>query len=400
MKPEILMKDYWYDLPEERIALFPLPQRDQSRLLLYRDGRIEHAVFNQISRFIPSGSTLFFNDTKVIPARLFFQKDSGALIELFLLHPIDPGPLVQQAMEAKEHCEWVCTIGNLKRWKSGILSKRVNDELTITAEIVDRPKGIIRFTWNPSHYSFAEVINEAGTTPLPPYLKREVTESDRQRYQTVYSHQEGAVAAPTAGLHFTENIINDLRRHGHAIEFLTLHVSAGTFQPVKSANAAEHTMHEEQMVVTRENISALLSAQHVVAVGTTSLRTLESLYWFGVKLITKGPHTPFIVEQQDPYQNKANISLPEALRAILTKMDYDQTEAITGETSIYILPGYNFQVVDALITNFHQPGSTLILLVAAFAGKDWRKIYQEALYQGYRFLSYGDSSLLFRKRGG
>jgi S-adenosylmethionine:tRNA ribosyltransferase-isomerase len=395
MEKKILIKDYSYELPQERIALYPLSERDQSKLLVYRDGAIEHSKFTQLSSFLPPRSTLFFNNTRVIPARLYFQKETGATIELFLLNPVWPGTLVQQAMESKQSNRWVCTIGNLKRWPDGAMLIKSIHNLTISATLIDREAGIVEFNWTPAELSFAEIISQTGLTPLPPYLKRQAEESDRLRYQTVYSNLEGAVAAPTAGLHFTDRILEELRSREHKIEFLTLHVSAGTFQPVKVENAFEHPMHCEQVIVTSENIKGLLAANSTIAVGTTSLRTLESLYWYGVKLIND-PSLPFEITQFDPYQLPAKISKLKALEVIQKKMERENLESITGETSIMIMPGYGFKVADALITNFHQPGSTLMLLVAAFVGSDWKNIYEEALKNDYRFLSYGDSSLLFR----
>ena len=395
MEKEILIKDYSYELPKERIALFPLPERDQSKLLVYKEGAIEHFKFTQLPDFLPPKSSLFFNNTRVIPARLYFQKETGATIELFLLNPVWPSTLVQLAMESKQSNRWVCTIGNLKRWPNGTkLIKNIHN-ITISATLVDRAAGIVEFNWTPAELSFAEIISQAGHTPLPPYLNRQTEESDRFRYQTVYSDLDGAVAAPTAGLHFTNRILEDLRNQGHKIEFLTLHVSAGTFQPVKAENVVEHPMHSEQIIVTPENIIELLSANSTVAVGTTSLRTLESLYWYGVKLIND-PSLAFEIAQFDPYRLATKISKSEALDAIQKKIERENLESITGETSIMIMPGYDFKVVDALITNFHQPESTLMLLVAAFVGTDWKHIYDEAMKNEYRFLSYGDSSLLFR----
>ena len=394
MEMEILIKDYSYELPQERIALYPLPERDQSKLLVYKDGAIEHSKFTKLSSFLPAKSTLFFNNTRVIPARLYFQKETGATIELFLLSPVWPGTLIQQAMESKQSNRWVCTIGNLKRWPDGTKLTKGIHNLTISARLIDREAGIVEFHWTPAELSFAEIISQTGLTPLPPYLKRQAEESDRLRYQTVYSNLEGAVAAPTAGLHFTDRILEELKSKEHKIEFLTLHVSAGTFQPVKVENAFEHPMHCEQVIVTSQNIMELVSANPTIAVGTTSLRTLESLYWYGVKLIND-PSLAFEITQFDPYQLPSRISKLKALEAIQKKMEIENLESITGETSIMIMPGYDFKVADALITNFHQPGSTLMLLVAAFVGSDWKDIYNEALKNDYRFLSYGDSSLLF-----
>lgn len=397
MDKSIPIKDYWYDLPPNRIAQYPLAERDRSRLLVFKDGIIEHNLFTQINEFLPQQSTLFFNDTKVIPARLYFKKETGAIIELFLLSPISPSSLVQQAMEASSSSQWQCTIGNLKRWSENTTLIKKTEELTLCAALVNREQGIVEFNWLPESKSFAEVINLMGFTPLPPYLNREAEEQDRETYQTVYSHHEGAVAAPTAGLHFTKQIMDDLHAKGHSTEFLTLHVSAGTFQPVKVENALEHRMHKEQIVVTRKNIEALLASKSIIAVGTTSMRTLESLYWYGVKLMNH-PDASFEITQYDPYTLRTDINKEEAFKAILDLLDKKDMDTLTGETSIYIVPGYTFKVTEALITNFHQPGSTLILLVAAFIGANWRQVYQEALDQGYRFLSYGDSSLLYRSK--
>jgi len=394
MEKEILIKDYWYELPPERIALYPLPERDQSRLLVYVDGKIEHSKFTQLASFLPPNSTLFFNNTRVIPARLFFQKDTGATIELFLLNPVLPSTLVQIAMESRQSNRWVCTIGNLKRWPTGAtLTKSINN-LFISARLIDREAGIVEFNWTPAELTFAEIISQTGLTPLPPYLKRPAEESDRVRYQTVYSNHEGAVAAPTAGLHFTNHILEQLKTQGHKIEFLTLHVSAGTFQPVKVANAVEHPMHCEQIIVTIQNIKELLASRSAVAVGTTSMRTMESIYWYGVKLLTD-PRQPFEITQFDPYELPSDVPRSTALEALKRKMENENLDSISGETSIMIMPGYTFKVSEALITNFHQPGSTLMLLVAAFAGSEWKKIYDEALKNDYRFLSFGDSSLIF-----
>jgi len=394
MEKEILIKDYSYQLPNERIALYPLAERDQSKLLVYKDSVIQHSKFTQLPSFLPRKSTLFFNNTRVIPARLYFQKETGATIELFLLNPIWPSTLIQHAMESKQANRWVCTIGNLKRWTENTkLTKSIGD-LTISATLINHDTGLVEFNWTPAELSFAEIISRTGLTPLPPYLKRQSEESDRLRYQTVYSNLEGAVAAPTAGLHFTDRILEELKNNGHKIEFLTLHVSAGTFQPVKVDNALEHPMHSEQVIITSENIKELLGANTIVAVGTTTLRTLESLYWYGVKL-TLDQDLPFEIAQFDSHQLPSNISKSKALEAIQNKIERENLDSIKGETSIMITPGYEFKVTDALITNFHQPGSTLMLLVAAFVGNDWKHIYDEALLNGYRFLSYGDSSILF-----
>jgi S-adenosylmethionine:tRNA ribosyltransferase-isomerase len=298
------------------------------------------------------------------------------------------------AMGAKEKSQWHCTIGNLKRWGDHYKLRITKDELNISAKLIDRENGIVEFEWSPSHLSFSEVVKSIGDIPLPPYIIRKTENEDRERYQTVYSREDGAVAAPTAGLHFTDSVFASLKEKNIAFEYLTLHVSAGTFQPVKVQNAVEHPMHEEQIIVTRENVENLIKARTPIAVGTTSLRTMESIYWYGVKLLND-PSSKFLISQADAYQLKP-VDKSRALNAVLEKMDNEDINQLVGETSIYILPGYDFKTCDALITNFHQPGSTLMLLVAAFVGNDWKKIYETALSTDYRFLSYGDSSLLFR----
>lgn len=391
----ININDYIYSLPEEKIALHPLPERDQAKLLVYQKGNIIHSSFSKLSDFVPADSILFFNNTKVIPARLLFKKETGAVIEIFLLDPVWPSPIVSLAMGATQKSRWHCTIGNLKRWKSNSKLTITQDDLVVQAILVDQQKNLVEFTWS-TPAPFSTVVQKIGAVPLPPYIKRSANNADRERYQTVYSKEDGAVAAPTAGLHFTEAVLKSLEKKNIALDYLTLHVSAGTFQPVKVQNSSEHTMHEEQVVVTRENIENLLKQRLAVAVGTTSLRTLESIYWYGVKL-THDFTLPFSIGQEDAYRLEP-VDKSVALEAVLKKMDYEKIDHLMGETSIYILPGYEFRIADALITNFHQPGSTLMLLVAAFVGEDWKKIYESALAGGYRFLSYGDSSLLFRNR--
>jgi S-adenosylmethionine:tRNA ribosyltransferase-isomerase len=312
--------------------------------------------------------------------------------EIFLLNPVKPSPVMADVMTATQTCTWQCTIGNLKRWKDGQLLVKSIHGLEVTASLINRAEGIVELTWNTSQ-TFAEVITHAGITPLPPYIKREASADDVNRYQTIYSHFEGAVAAPTAGLHFTEAVLRSLREKGIGNDFVTLHVSAGTFQPVKTENALAHDMHSEQVVITRTAIENLLQPDRkIIAVGTTSMRTLESLYWFGCKLVAN-PESEFIITQQDAWQ-LTPVEKNEALQAVLDYMHRYQLPAITGNTSIYIYPGYTFHICQGLITNFHLPGSTLMLLVAAFVGDDWKKIYREALENKYRFLSYGDSSLL------
>ena len=391
----IRTSDYTYELPPDRIALVPLPSRDESNLLVYRKGKIEHALFKNLPDFLPSNASLFFNNTRVIPARILFEKDTGAVIEVFLLNPIEPSPLLAETMQATGECMWECTIGNLKRWKPDSVLERLSGDVTLQATLVDRERGLVRLRWSPTNRSFAEVVSASGVTPLPPYIKRNVSPDDVQRYQTIYARFEGAVAAPTAGLHFTDRVLNTLHARGAETDFLTLHVSAGTFQPIKTDDALAHTMHREQMLITRSNLDHLLRDDRlIVSVGTTSMRTLESLYWFGKKLIDN-PDAEFNILQDDPYRHPQHLpSVTEALKAVQDYMNRISADQVTGYTSIYIYPGYQFKVVKGLITNFHLPGSTLMLLVAAFVGNDWRRIYSEALSNNYRFLSYGDSSLL------
>jgi S-adenosylmethionine:tRNA ribosyltransferase-isomerase len=395
MEKTIDLTEYQYALPNEKIALYPLVQRDQSKLLVYQNGQIIHSQFTELSNFLPIGCRLFFNNTKVIPARLHFTKETGATIELFLLHPIEPSPLVSLAMEARGSSKWKVVIGNAKRWNGTMLTK-ISGSILLKATLVDQDQSIVAFDWSPEELTFSEVITQMGATPLPPYLKREVEQNDRERYQTIYSKHDGAVAAPTAGLHFTDQVFADLKNKGIKTDFLTLHVSAGTFQPIKVANAWDHNMHDEQIHVTKANLENLQSqSTFTVAVGTTSLRTLESIYWYGVKL-QHDSTADFIIGQRDPYLNSVEITKEQAIENILRKMGADGTDQLVGKTSIYIVPEYSFKVVDALITNFHQPGSTLMLLVAAFIGSNWKAVYDQALQNDYRFLSYGDSSLLFK----
>ena len=393
---KIDVNDYTYDLPQERIAQYPLAQRDQSKLLVYDRGTIHDEQFTNLDEHLPAGSSLFFNQTKVIPARLLFQKETGAVIEIFLLAPLTPSPLLLEAIQASKTCSWKCAIGNLKRWTNNTSLSIKIGEINLEATLEEPQENVVRFTWT-GEFTFGEILQRIGNTPLPPYLKRSAEELDKERYQTIYSAHEGAVAAPTAGLHFTRAVFDSLKKKNISTDFVTLHVSAGTFLPIKVKNALEHSMHEEQVVISRENIENLLKATNVVAVGTTSLRTLESLYWYGVKLI-QDPTSIFRISQLYPYTQNELPAAASALSAVLKHMDETNKNSITGETSIYIVPGYTFRVCQSLITNFHQPGSTLILLVAAFIGEDWKKIYREALSKGYRFLSYGDSSLLIPKK--
>ncbi len=396
---KIKLSDYDYYLPEENIAKHPLENREDSRLLLYQQQHIKHHSFNEIAHLLPSDAMLVFNDTKVISARIFFYKNTGALIEIFILNPLNPAP-VHITMQEKRSCTWSCMIGNLKKWKDKDILKReveVNGKTVIlNAELKNRGAGEVVFSWDDPQTTFAEILESAGEVPLPPYLNRKATQEDKPRYQTVYSKNQGAVAAPTAGLHFTNDVLKELENKGIRKEYLTLHVSAGTFQPVKHENVVDHPMHSEVVIIKKETIRSLLNFNgKIIAVGTTSMRSLESLYWFGVKLhLNKG--SLFKIDKLDPYQIPP-IPLPsktEAFEEISNYMVTNDLNQLYGSTEIFIMPGYQFKICDGLITNFHLPKSTLILLIAAFVGENWRKIYQEALNENYRFLSYGDSSFL------
>ena len=401
MSYTININDYDYPLTEERIARYPLTERDASKLLVWKNGAFDHSVFRQLPEWLSGSELMFFNNTKVIPARMYFRKETGGLIEVFLLSPAEP-PVVDLAMRSGPGLVWACTIGNLKRWPEGVALQRVvevdGEPVTLTATLADRAAQWVRFSWDKPELPFAKLAEASGEAPIPPYLNRAAEESDKTTYQTVYGKREGAVAAPTAGLHFTPAVLERLQQQGIRMEELTLHVSAGTFRPVKAQNAVDHDMHAEQVVVRRSNLEALMAGRSVVAVGTTSMRTLESIYWYGVQLL-ENPDADFRIEKLAPY-SYAGASLPDlrtAAKAVLDAMAARNLEELWGSTEIYIFPGYQFRVVDALITNFHQPCSTLLLLISAFTGGDaWKEIYREALARDYRFLSYGDSSLLFR----
>lgn len=394
----VKLEDYHYNLPEDRIAGHPLTNRSDSKLLLYQSGEISHHRFFNLPDLLPLNSLIFFNNTRVIPARLIFHRESGAAIEIFLLHPATETIPLEQAMSSVSPVVWSCMIGNKRKWKNGeILKERRHDGLELRAEWADRNSDKVRFMWNTIGNSFSQAISSIGSVPLPPYIKRMPVKEDAERYQTVYSEKQGAVAAPTAGLHFTNELINQLREKSVVDDYLTLHVSAGTFQPVKEKNVIDHPMHNEQIEITIENVNRLLLGKKTIAIGTTALRTLESLYWFGVKILLERKHD-FRIEKLLPYRYDDS-SLPnmrEAVGAVKELMELNGVTRITGETEIFILPGYRFKVCEGLITNFHMPRSTLILLVAAFIGKDWKKVYNEALSNDYRFLSYGDGSLLLK----
>ena len=437
---EILIEEFNYPLPDERIAKYPLANRDQSKLLVYRDGQVSEDQFFHIGEYLASSSLLIYNNTRVIQARLVFHKKVvseyrgttehseplnseatlGARIEIFCLEPLAPHDY-QLSLGSTEGCTWKCMIGNAKKWKSGALSLPVQlpsgETITLFAERGEQTGNTfaVHFSWNSPlegewKGSFAEILDAVGELPIPPYLNRKTEESDKTTYQTVYSRIKGSVAAPTAGLHFTDNVLNNLRQKGIQTAEVTLHVGAGTFQPVKVADANQHTMHTEIIAVPRETIETIIAnLGHIVAVGTTSMRTLESLYFLGAQLYTlhhTNPSTSSLEErsgvstlsvtQFEPYEKEHTLSTREALQAIIDHLEQTNQDILHAETQIMIKPGYAFRIVDQLITNFHQPKSTLLLLVSAFVGGDWHTIYDYALAHNFRFLSYGDSSILTR----
>lgn len=391
-----LLSEFTYPLPDERIAKYPLADRSASKLLHYNNGSIEDKVFKNISDILKTNSSLFFNNTKVIPARLFFQKETGAKIEIFLLHPISPTNIVQLAMEVKGEAVWECMIGNSKKWKHQDILKQIiqieGKDLLIQAQRIEGENKQVRLIWDES-IQFSEIVEALGNIPLPPYLNRDTEENDLLTYQTVYSKEKGAVAAPTAGLHFTDDILEDIENKNIDCNYLTLHVGAGTFMPVKHDNVLEHPMHNEQIVISKSCIEAIINSKNdIIPVGTTSMRSLESLYWYGVKL-SRGDEK-FFIPKMYAYEQPSDLSRKESFQLILDYMNKNSTNIIIGETEIFIFPSYKFKTCDGLITNFHQPASTLIMLVAALIGDDWKKVYNHALDNDYRFLSYGDSSLL------
>ena len=400
----ISISDYAYELPDERIAKYPLAERDQSKLLVWKNDLIQDSQFGNLPEFLPSNSLLIFNNTKVIRARLHFQKETGAKIEIFCLDPVDPVDY-QIAFQTTQSCVWKCMIGNQKKWKGDRLRKIITideTEIELCAEQTDpeNNKSLIRFSWNNSDFEFSRIIEHAGSLPIPPYLNRETEQSDLERYQTVYSKIKGSVAAPTAGLHFTENVFNHLTDDGHELAELTLHVGAGTFQPVKSETILGHEMHSEHLYISRDFLKKLIyHPGKKIAVGTTSVRTLESLYWLGLQAY-KNPQisiTDLKVVQWEAYLEENCLVEPNtALKALIQLLDKNQTDYLSASTQIIIAPGYQFRIVDGLITNFHQPQSTLLLLISAYLGVDWRRIYNHALANEYRFLSYGDSNLYLK----
>lgn len=411
---EILIEEYNYPLPDERIAKYPLAQRDQSKLLIYRNGQVSEDRFYRVDEYLPADSLLIYNNTRVIQARLEFHKQSedgtqGARVEIFCLEPLEPHDY-QLSLGSTDGCTWKCMIGNAKKWKTGALALPVvlpsGEEVRLLAEKGAQTGNTfaVNFSWEGASVSFAEILDAVGELPIPPYLNRKTEESDKTTYQTVYSRIKGSVAAPTAGLHFTDDVLDGLRQRGIQTAEVTLHVGAGTFQPVKVADANQHTMHTEIIAVPKTTIQTIIeNLGHIVAVGTTSMRTLESLYFLGVQLhdtlhsTSHTLHHTLSVAQFEPYEMAHTLSTYEALQAIVEYLEQTGQDTLHAETQIMIKPGYVFHVVDQLITNFHQPKSTLLLLVSAFVGGDWHTIYDYALSHDFRFLSYGDSSILFRR---
>lgn len=398
----IKIKDYSYSLPDERIAKYPIARRDQSKLLIYNKGEISHTVFSNIASLLPEHGLMVFNNTRVIKARMHFRKETGALIEVFLLEPHVPADY-EQMFQTHGECEWLCLIGNMKKWKEGTLKREINigeQAVKLSAEHIGT-KGtsqIVRLTWNADTVSFAEILDACGELPIPPYLNRVTEESDKTTYQTVYSKIKGSVAAPTAGLHFTEDVLASIDARGIEREELTLHVGAGTFRPVKAEMISGHDMHTEYISVTRHTISRLIAYEgKAIAVGTTSVRTLESLYYIGCHILQHQDNVTdndLHVKQWEPYEEAERPSTLNALQAIIDYLDKNGLSVLHASTQIIIAPGYRYRIANRLITNFHQPQSTLLLLVSAFIGDSWHEVYQYALDNGFRFLSYGDSSML------
>jgi len=401
---EIHIGDYDYILPEQRIAKFPMAQRDASKLLIYDKGNISHTLFRNIVDYIPAADLLVFNNTRVIQSRFLFKKTTGASIEIFCLEPSDPADYVE-SFKYKSEVIWHCLIGNSKRWKEGKLSKSIihhNEEITFYAEKMEKADGtwLVKFTWTPVHYTFADILLAAGSTPIPPYLNREAVPEDRITYQTVYSLVDGSVAAPTAGFHFTNEILDKLKNKGVPFLELILHVGAGTFRPVLATEIHEHTMHTEHIYFKKKDIQTLLAHQgEITAVGTTSARTLETIYWLGCKFKKQGRFNPqlFSIDQWED-QNMIPLSRNDSLETLLEFSDKNRIDEFHSNTRLMIIPGYKYHMVDRIITNFHQPKSTLLLLISSLIGEDWRRVYEYAMKHDFRFLSYGDSSFLIPRK--
>ena len=401
------ISDFSYNLPESKIAIFPLEKRENSKLLVFKNSEISDHIFHELPSLLTKNHLLVFNTTRVVHARLLFERSSGSCIEILCLEPIKPFNTFEQAFSVKKSCTWKCMVGNAKRWKEEWLSMQFNyngKTQHLKAKLINRTNDVfeINFEWEGDELTFGEVLAAAGNLPLPPYLHRTANINDNTSYQTVFAHEQGSVAAPTAGLHFTDELLDELVSRDIPSCRVTLHVGAGTFKPVKSPTMQEHDMHAESIYVSRKSITALKDAVEtdkiITPVGTTSTRTIESLYWFGNNLLNNPEAVVerFAVSQWQPYENNVQHPVKDALQEVLNWMDKNETDMLTGYTQILIAPGYSFKLASALITNFHQPQSTLLLLIAAFASANWKKIYDYALVNDYRFLSYGDSSLLYR----
>jgi len=399
---DLSIYDFTYHLPDEKIASFPLQERDASKLLIYKEGKISEDIYRNIDAHLPSESLLVFNNSKVIEARLLFQKSTGGVIEIFCLEPDSRYNDITTAMLQQGTVYWKCLIGGASKWKHGqVLEKNIiagKNIIQLSAKYLEKTADsfLVELSWKPDHLSFAELLHFAGAIPLPPYIKRKPDKSDTERYQTIYAKQNGSVAAPTAGLHLSPTVFEKLKENGIDHTYLTLHVGAGTFKPVKSEKMADHEMHAEFIDVSKETIQQLINnTDKIIAVGTTSLRTLESLYWLGVKSIENLVSSHLVVNQWEPYETESNLSAKGALLALLSWMQKNKTDRLFSKTQIIIAPGYKPKLAKALITNFHQPQSTLLLLVAALIGDEWRKVYDYALQHNFRFLSYGDGCLLW-----
>jgi S-adenosylmethionine:tRNA ribosyltransferase-isomerase len=396
---KIYIDRFDYHLPDERIARYPLQERDCSKLLVYRAGKMKSDIFSNLASYITPDSLMVFNNTRVIPARLLFSKPTGSIIEIFCLEPSDPSGYTE-SLGSKGRCTWKCIVGNLKRWKGFHIEKHIrteNKEYILKALMLSPGNTCeIEFIWNYPGLTFAEVIEDAGLMPIPPYLKRPSEEIDRLRYQTIYSRVDGSVAAPTAGLHFTDNVLEKLAKAGIHRSEITLHVGAGTFIPVKASTVDDHMMHTEHFCISTDTIRQLIYfTGKIVAVGTTTVRTLESLYWLGVKLKNDKNCESVLLSQWEAYDLPQNMEQPAALQAVLDYMLKNGINVLKACTQHIIIPGYRFRLINAMVTNFHQPKSTLLLLIAAFTGSGWKKIYDFALKNNFRFLSYGDSSLIY-----
>jgi len=404
----ISLEEFDYPLPENKIAQFPLEQRDTSKLLIWKNGLLSQDIFSEIDQYLPEKCILVFNDTKVIRARLLFSKITGAIIEIFCLEPIFPVKELQAALSQRGSSTWECLIGNVKKWRSGRVEKMIQFEGSTYSLSAEKKENLgdgcfsVEFTWQPETLTFGEILKLAGLVPLPPYISRAADENDTSSYQTIYAKQEGSVAAPTAGLHFTEPLLEKLSKRSILFSNVTLHVGLGTFRPVSSPDILQHQMHEEKIYINQDTLEKILKnpLKSIIAVGTTSVRTLESLYWIGVKLIVEGTIAFPTVNQWDPYNPKYNTGIPlkDALDRILSIFKGEKINYFSGVTKIMIIPGYEFKVIEGMITNFHLPKSTLLMLIAAFTGNSWKTAYEYALKNDFRFLSYGDACLFIKTK--